>query len=151
MSSAVLPAGSSSSQSSYRLLGKIGQASPQPMLMTTSAARTTSSVQGFGYSPEMSMPRSAMASTAPGLISRPGSDPPDHATARSPARCWKNPIAICEPPALWVERTGRGAMGRRPFGPGQRPQPLAGEPFGQQRQKTDHVRPTGELVVGGVQ
>ena len=39
------------------------------MVITTSAARTISSVHGFGYSPEMSIPRSAIASIAAGLIS----------------------------------------------------------------------------------
>jgi hypothetical protein len=42
------PAGSVSSQSSQRFPGCSGQASPQPMVITTSAARTISSVQGFG-------------------------------------------------------------------------------------------------------
>ena len=54
-----------------------GHASPQPMVMTTSAARTTSSVSGFGNSWAMSMPSSAMAATTAGLISSPGSDPAD--------------------------------------------------------------------------
>jgi pyridine nucleotide-disulfide oxidoreductase len=64
------------------LPGKTGQASPQPMVITTSAARTTSSVQGLGYSAEMSMPRSFIAAMAAGLTCSPGSDPPDQATAR---------------------------------------------------------------------
>jgi hypothetical protein len=67
------------------LPGKIGQASPQPIVITASAARTISSVHGFGNSPEMSMPTSAIAWTAAGLISVPGSDPPDQATASWPA------------------------------------------------------------------
>src|SRR5258705_7769603 len=67
----------------------MGQASPQPMVTTTSAACTISSVQGLGYSPVMSMPTSAMASMAEGLISFPGSEPPDHATPLSPARWMK--------------------------------------------------------------
>jgi len=46
--------------------GEDGQASPQPMVTTTSAARTTSSVQGLGYSVEMSMPRSFIAAIAAG-------------------------------------------------------------------------------------
>jgi hypothetical protein len=40
---------------------------------------------GFGYSPEMSMPRSAMAWIAAGFTSFPGSEPPDQAIAASPA------------------------------------------------------------------
>jgi hypothetical protein len=61
------------------------------MVMTTSAARTVSSVHGLGNSLEMSMPRSAMAAIAAGLTSCPGSDPPDQATARSRVRASKNP------------------------------------------------------------
>ena len=45
-------------------------------------SRTISSVQGLGYSPEISIPRSAIASIAAGLMLAPGSDPPDHATAQ---------------------------------------------------------------------
>ena len=43
------------------LAGKIGQASPQPIDTTTSAAWTNSSVQGFGNSWEISIPTSAIA------------------------------------------------------------------------------------------
>ena len=57
-------------------------------------------VQGLGYAPEMSMPRSAIAATAAGLTLFPGSEPPDHATARPLAWCSKKPSAICERPAL---------------------------------------------------
>ncbi len=74
------------------------------MVMTTSAARTVSSVHGLGNSPEMSIPRSRMASTAAGLTAWPGSEPPDQATARRPAMCSKNPMAIWERPALWTQR-----------------------------------------------
>jgi hypothetical protein len=38
--------------------------------------------------------RRAMAATAAGLISVPGSEPPDQATGWSLARCWKKPRAI---------------------------------------------------------
>ena len=86
------------------LAGKIGQASPQPIVTTTSAARTTSSVHGFGYSVEMSIPRSAIAATAEGLTSMPGSEPPDQATAASPAKYSKNPSAIWLRPALCTHR-----------------------------------------------
>ena len=65
--------------------GKTGQASPQPMETTTSAAWTISSVHGLGYSREMSMPRSAIAAMAAGLTWVPGSVPPDQAMAASPA------------------------------------------------------------------
>ena len=74
------------------------------MVMMTSAAWTISSVQGLGNSVEMSIPRSRMASTAAGLIVLAGSEPPDQATAWSPARWVKKPSAIWERPALWVHR-----------------------------------------------
>ena len=86
--------GSSSSQSSYRLPGKTGHASPHPIVTTTSAARTSSSVQVFGNSAEMSTPTSRITATADGLTRSPGSDPPDHATARSSASRRNHPNAI---------------------------------------------------------
>jgi len=70
------------------------------MVITTSAARTISSVHGLGNSSVMSMPTSAIAATAAVLISVPGSDPPDHTTAWSPARWRSQPAAIWERPAL---------------------------------------------------
>src|SRR6476659_1604695 len=54
------------------------------MVMTTSAARTISSVHGLGYSVEMSMPRSFIAAMAEGLTWSPGSEPPDKATEALP-------------------------------------------------------------------
>jgi hypothetical protein len=51
----------------------------------------------------VTMPASAMASIAAGLISLPGSEPPDQATPLSPARWVKKPSAICERPALCVQ------------------------------------------------
>src|SRR6188474_3432455 len=74
------------------------------MVMTTSAARTTSSVQGFGNSAAMSMPTSAMARTAAWFTSSAGSEPPDQAIALSPARWLNQPSAIWERPALWTQR-----------------------------------------------
>ena len=50
-----------------RLPGDSGQASPQPLAMTTAAAWTTSSVQGLGYLREMPAPPSAIATTADGF------------------------------------------------------------------------------------
>ena len=84
-----LPVGSSSSQSSYRFPGTSGQASPHPIVTTTSAAPRNSSVQGLGNSWEMSIPTSAIAFTTSWLSSDPGSEPPDHAMARPAAR-WLN-------------------------------------------------------------
>jgi hypothetical protein len=57
------------------LPGIYGQASPQPIVITTSAARTTSSVSGLGNSSDVSMPSSAIASTTAGLISSAGELP----------------------------------------------------------------------------
>src|SRR3954454_15656083 len=87
--------------------------------MTTSAARTISSVHGFGCSPVMSMSTSCIARTAEGLISLPGSEPPDHATARPAARWLNQPRAIWDRPALCtqanntvgIELTGSGDVG----------------------------------------
>src|SRR4029079_2105568 len=42
--------------------------------------------------------------TATGLTSVPGSEPPDHAIARSPARWLHQPSAICDRPALCTQR-----------------------------------------------
>ncbi|GAA3463402.1 hypothetical protein GCM10018963_54150 [Saccharothrix longispora] len=49
-------------------------------------------------------PRPAIVATTAGSSSWPGSDPPDHATARLPARCWKNPSTIWLRPALCTHR-----------------------------------------------
>jgi hypothetical protein len=81
------------------------------MVTTTSAACTISFVHGFGNSRLMSMPTSAIAAIAAGLTWSAGSDPPDHATARSPARCSNHPSAICERPALCTQR--KSTVGRR--------------------------------------
>src|SRR5690242_11165759 len=62
----------------------------------------------------MSMPTSAMASTATGLIASPGIEPAERTSIRpSPSDCRK-PAAICERPALCTQtnRTlGRSGMG----------------------------------------
>jgi hypothetical protein len=57
--------------------------------------------------------RSAIAATAAGLTSVPGSEPPDQATARSPVRWVKNPSAIWERPALWVHRNSTTGLPSR--------------------------------------
>jgi hypothetical protein len=97
------------------------------MVITTSAAWTISSVQGSGYPPVMSMPRSAIASIA------------------------------AERPALWVQRNstiGRPETSRwvsQSLYFGQCPQALPGEAFGKQGQEVGYRGAAGELVVGGVQ
>ena len=50
------------------------------------------------------MPTSFTASTAAGLTSLVGSEPPDQTSTRSPASCFTQPAAICERPALCVQR-----------------------------------------------
>ena len=52
----------------------------------------------------MSMPTSAIAAIAAGLISLAGSEPPEHTATRSPARWRSQPAAICERPALCTQR-----------------------------------------------
>jgi hypothetical protein len=52
----------------------------------------------------MSTPRSAMAATAAGSMSMPGSCPPDQPMAASLARWRKKPSAIWLRPALWTHR-----------------------------------------------
>src|SRR3954447_1447820 len=71
--------------------------------MTTSASRTASVVRILGPALAMSMPSSAMASTATGLILSAGSDPADRTVTLSPARCLRYPAAICERPALCTQ------------------------------------------------
>ena len=58
----------------------------------------------LGNSSVMSIPTSAIASTAAAFSSLPGADHADQATARSPARWVKNPRAIWERPALWPHK-----------------------------------------------
>src|SRR5256886_11313618 len=82
----------------------MGHESPQPMVTTTSAARVISSVQGLGNSVPMSIPTSAIASTATGLTVLAGSEPPEKTSTRSPTRWLSQPAAICERPALCTHR-----------------------------------------------
>src|SRR5215469_15787491 len=81
----------------------MGQASPQPMVMTMSAAWTWSVVRRLGISREMSRPISAIAATTAGLSSAAGCEPADVTRIR-PAAWWSRmAAAICERPALWVQ------------------------------------------------
>src|SRR6516162_8018394 len=92
----------------------MGQASPQPMVMTTSAARTLSLVSGLGNSREMSRPISAMAATTAGLSWSPGWDPAE-VTRTRPAGWWSSSAAaICERPALWVQTNSTSGMSATP-------------------------------------
>src|SRR5690349_1161237 len=97
------PAGSSRTQSSYRLPGKYGHSSPQPMVMTTSDSLTASVVSTFGISADMSMPSSAMASTAAGLTLSAGWEPAERTSISPLARVVRNAAAIWDRPALWTQ------------------------------------------------
>jgi hypothetical protein len=103
------------------------------MVTTTSAARTTSSVHGLGYSAEMSMPGYRIAAMAEGLIVVAGSEPPDQARARSSARCWKNPRAIWGAAGVVgaQEQHHRHSAGVLALDLRQSAQPLPGEPLGE--------------------
>jgi len=61
-----------------------GQASPQPIVTTTSAHSTSASVNPFGRRPEMSTPTSRIAATTGACNSVSGRDPADRA---SPPSC----------------------------------------------------------------
>src|SRR5919107_2640358 len=51
----------------------------------------------------MSMPTSAIACTATGLIRSAGSEPAERTSTVSPASCRSQPAAICERPALCTQ------------------------------------------------
>src|SRR3954451_16645751 len=73
------------------------------MVMTTSEAWTASVVRTFGFWSEMSMPASAIASTAAGLTASLGAEPAERTSTRSPARAVRKPAAIWERPALCTQ------------------------------------------------
>src|ERR1035438_6353115 len=96
----------------------MGQASPQPMVITTSEDCTASAVRTFGVCAEMSMPTSAIAATADGLTWSPGMLPAERTSTSPPPRWARKPAAIWERPALCTQtnRTlGLSAMGYVPF------------------------------------
>ena len=131
----------------------MGQASPQPMVTTTSAACTISSVQGLGYSLVMSMPTSAMACDGGGVDFVAGfgaARPRDRAVAGEVGEESERHLGAAGVVGA-QEQHGGFAVVVLAFDPGQRVEPLAGEPFGQQRQEVGHGRAAGELVVGRVQ
>src|ERR1700690_3889702 len=95
----------------------MGQASPHPIVITTSAARTTSSVSGFGNSSLMSIPSSVMASTTAGLISSAGVLPAERTWIRPRDRSLTRPAAIWLRPALWTQTNSTsGLMAHSPQG-----------------------------------
>src|SRR5665647_1068022 len=83
--------------------GKIGQASPQPIVMTTSDACTAWVVRTLGRSARMSIPSSSMASTATRLISPAGIEPAERTSTAPPDIADRSPAAIWERPALWTQ------------------------------------------------
>lgn len=108
-SSTDFPAGSSSSQSRYRSPGKMGHASPHPIVTTTSAASTTSVVSGWGTSLERWSPASSIAAITTGLISPAGVLPPT-GRVRDPRR-----DGLTAPPSDCGRRCGRTQTGLEHF------------------------------------
>src|SRR5215475_7828080 len=88
----------------------MGQASPQPMVITTSAACTLSVVSGLGYSREMSRPISAMAAMTAGLSWSAGWDPAEVTRTRPAAWLSSSAAAIWDRPALWVQTNSTSGM-----------------------------------------
>lgn len=102
-------AGSSSPQSRYRSPGKMGHASPHPIVTTTSAASTTSAVSGWGTSLERWSPASSIAAITTGLISPAGVLPPT-GRVRDPGR-----DGLTAPPSDCGRRCGRTQTGLEHF------------------------------------
>src|SRR6478752_8777110 len=73
------------------------------MVMTTSDSFTASVVRTLGISADMSMPSSAMASTAAGLTLSAGWEPAERTSMRPWPRVVRNAAAIWERPALWTQ------------------------------------------------
>src|SRR5688500_15547212 len=71
------------------------------MVITTSDSLTASVVRTLGTSADMSMPSSAMASTAAGLIFSAGWDPAERTSIWPLPSVVRNAAAIWERPALW--------------------------------------------------
>lgn len=71
-----------------------GQASPQPIVMTMSAACTTSLVSGLGNTTAMSTPASVSTCTTTGSTSAAGRVPAEETVTWPPARCTSRAAAI---------------------------------------------------------
>jgi hypothetical protein len=78
----------------YWVPGNTGQASPQPIVMTTSLASTACDVSRVGTSAWMSIPTSAIACTATALILGADSLPGDWTSSASPPNARANPADI---------------------------------------------------------
>src|SRR4029077_1304266 len=81
----------------------MGQASPQPIVITTSAALTNSSLRGLGNSWLMSIPISRIASTTTGWSSCAGVLPAERTCTLPLARSLRSPAAIWLRPALCTQ------------------------------------------------
>src|SRR6478672_8078050 len=88
------------------------------MVITTSESCTASVVRTLGISADMSMPTSAMASTAAGLTFSAGWDPAERTSMAPWERVVRYAAAIWERPALWTQtnRTEGLWLMRAPFG-----------------------------------
>ncbi|ONH21790.1 hypothetical protein BL253_37875 [Pseudofrankia asymbiotica] len=83
--------------------GEDGAGVAAAMVMTTSEAARASGMRIFGVAAVMSMPASAIAATATGLIWSAVSDPAERTSIRPAARWVSQPAAIWERPALWTQ------------------------------------------------
>src|SRR5438270_2328260 len=81
----------------------MGQASPQPIVTTTSAARTAAPVSGFGNSRLTSRPISDIACTTTGFTDVDGSEPAERTWILPPPRRSSRAAAICDLPALCTQ------------------------------------------------
>ena len=72
-------------------------------MTTTSEAFTASVVSTLGCSARMSIPTSAIASTATTLTWSAGIDPAERTSTAPPDSAVRKPAAIWERPALWTQ------------------------------------------------
>src|SRR5450759_5253654 len=111
----------------------MGQASPQPMVMTTSAACTTSSVSGFGNSWDRSSPSSAITATTAGfhLVNRGRAGGTDvHPSAGGVIQQGGGHLGPAG--VVHADKQDLGYVGHEhSFGLGGGGQPVGGEPGGQ--------------------
>src|SRR5664279_333643 len=89
----------------------MGQASPQPMVITTSAARMKSSVMGLGNSAPRSKPRWVITWTTVGLTSPAGRDPAERTWTLFWPRRSSNAAAIWDRPEVWVQTKSTSGTG----------------------------------------
>ncbi len=83
------------------------------MVITTSAARTASSVSGLGNSCDTSIPISFMASTTAGFNRSAGVEPADRTVMRPAARWLSRAAAIWLRPALWTQTNRTSGISHR--------------------------------------